>query len=898
MNDREPRDDQLALFGGGDPPERRGQLARDAAARRTAQTELERPLLVEAGAGTGKTTTLTARILAWCLGPGWEAAGERVAAREAAARPLAAPAPPDEDAVAADVLSRVVAITFTEAAAAEMASRVGTALAALTGHQEPPPWILPEALPADPPERSRRARALLGALDHLVVRTIHAFCRSLLAAHPLEAGLHPELRVDPDGLEVEAIVREVVEDRLREAYGGIGPDGPDGAAEPAAGDPDLLALAGAGIGPAELAEALVSALVHENLRPEDLESSPFAPGRVRELREGLQEAVRRFEEAAGGRLDGLSRSKKTGEALEALRVTASRADEPADGGDGFEAFCRLCSELAETWGGRLRDRLKDWSRGAFNKTEADALAGEAGPEPVVRAAGALLARLDALRRLRPELLERSRRALAPMLAAARREMRVRGLATFHDLLTEARDLLTRRPDVAGSVRRRIDQLLVDELQDTDRLQVEVITAIGLPDPAGPDAPDAGRPGLFLVGDPKQSIYGWRNADLRAYAALRERVRAAGGETVTLAENFRSVPAILDEVGRAVEPVMIEESGVQPRFEPLVACERLAEEPGFARGRWAPVEYWVSWLPEAEGDGARPGLAATRSGDATLLEAEAIARDLAHLHREEGVPWHHAALLLRSFSDLDDYLEALRREGVPFAVTGDRQYYRRREVIDAAALVRSVIDPGDHLALLTVLRSPAVGVPDAALIPLWREGFPRAMTDLVGPDPESLEALRDAVARAAERMPTASSGKGSVPGLDRVAGWDRALLAAVDALARLRESFARDPADRFVERLRSLVPLELMASARHLGSYRLANLDRFFRRLTEAMESSAGDVTAILRALRRGVSEALEEEEGRPAGAGETEDAVQVMTIHKAKGLDFGHVYLAQLHKGS
>ena len=394
------------------------------------------------------------------------------------------------------------------------------------------------------------------------------------------------------------------------------------------------------------------------------------------------------------------------------------------------------------------------------------------------AAGALLAAVDRLRGLDPKLLEQARRVLAPLLAAVRHRMRLAGVATFHDLLAEARDLLVGRPDVARRARRRIDQLLVDELQDTDRLQVEVIAALAL------DGPTESRPGLFLVGDPKQSIYGWRNADLRAYEALWERVRAAGGERRILVENFRSVPAILDEVTRAVEPVMVERAGLQPRFEPLVACERLAAEPGFARDPWAPVEYWVSWLPDDRGgtDGA-PALAATRSGDATRLEAGAIARDLARLKREQGVAWSDAAILLRSFSDLDDYLEALRREGVRFAVTGDRQYYRRREVIDAAALVRAVIDPGDHLALLTVLRSPAVGVPDAALLPLWREGFPRRMTELgsARPAPEAPPtgrsrprspgpgsgAVRGVVERALERMPPAAA----IPGLDRIRGWE-------------------------------------------------------------------------------------------------------------------------------
>lgn len=844
----------------------RPELAADREARRVAQTELSRPLLVEAGAGTGKTTTLTARLLAWSLGPGWERAEERVTRREAERRPFAprTERAPDPDEVAAETLSGVVAITFTEAAAAEMARRAGETLARLAEAGEPPDWLLADALPEEP-ERSRRARALLGGLDHLVVRTIHAWCRSLLAAHPLEAGLHPELEVDADGLLLEEIAREVVEARVAAGYG-----------DP--GDEDLLALAGERIGPRQLVEAAVR-LIQDGVRAEHLEESPFSPERVRTLASELARACEDLEESAGVRLDAVSRSPTTGAALESLRATLRAAGEEAPGdADGLAPFDTLCAAVTEAWGD-TRARLKSWSRGELNKTEAAALADAS--EAVVRASEALLARVDHLRTLAPARLEHGRRAMLPIVREIRREMRRRGVVTFQDLLAEARDLLVRRPGMAARVRRRIDQLLVDELQDTDRLQCDLIATLAL------EGPEEERPGLFLVGDPKQSIYGWRNADLRAYEDLWRRVEAAGGLRLGLTQNFRSVPAVLDEVTATVEPVMIEQPGLQPRFEALVPCERLAGEPGFARGAWRPVEHWVSWRAE---DGKEPAMAKTRSGDATRIEADAVARDVARLHREEGLPWGSFALLLRAMSDLDDYLDAFRRHGVPFAVTGDRQYYRRREVIDAGALVRAVLDPGDHLALLTLLRSPAVGVPDAALVPLWIGGFPRAMTDLDGPDAAALAEIGRIVAGAAGRLPSPET----IPGLDRIAGWEEVLLATVESLAHLRRSFAVDPADRFVEELRRRVPIEPIAAARYLGRYRLANLERFFRRLADAIETGEGDVDVVLRALRRGVSEALEEEEGRLQGS--AEDAVQVMTIHKAKGLDFGHVYLPQLHK--
>jgi ATP-dependent helicase/nuclease subunit A len=222
------------------------------------------------------------------------------------------------------------------------------------------------------------------------------------------------------------------------------------------------------------------------------------------------------------------------------------------------------------------------------------------------------------------------------------------------------------------------------------------------------------------------------------------------------------------------------------------------------------------------------------------------------------------------------------------VERDRSYYRRREVIEAAALVRCVLDANDHLALLTLLRSAAVGVPDAALIPLWSRELPRRVTELYGYDESQQAELADLVTEVAGTLP------GDIPGLEALRGWDANLIAALEGLAALRESIDRDPPDVFVEGLRSLFLVEAGEAARYLGAFRTANLDRFFRELQEAL-AKGGSCDALLRRLRSDVSGGREAEEERPKAA--VQDAVHVMTIHKAKGLDFEHVYLVQLHKG-
>jgi ATP-dependent helicase/nuclease subunit A len=135
----------------------------------------------------------------------------------------------------------------------------------------------------------------------------------------------------------------------------------------------------------------------------------------------------------------------------------------------------------------------------------------------------------------------------------------------------------------------------------------------------------------------------------------------------------------------------------------------------------------------------------------------------------------------------------------------------------------------------------------------------------------------------------------VPGLERVSGWEENLIAAVEDIAFLRASFAQDPVDLFVEKLRARSLFEVSESARFLGAWRCANLDRFFREITDAL-CEGQSVHDLLQELRDAVDSEKQAEESRPME--EVSDAVQLMTIHAAKGLDFDHVYLMQLHKGS
>ncbi len=813
----------------------------DAAARRLAQLEFAQPLLLEAGAGTGKTAVLVARIVAWCLGEGWR--------RAATQRDT-------DDAIAREVSSRVVAITFTEAAAAEMASRIASALAELVAG-ELPVGVCAEALPASLAERSSRARALRGALDHLTVRTIHAFCRRLLASHPLEAGLHPQLVVDADQQLAALAAREVLEERLLAAFS----EGGDarGYAE----------LAEARIGPADLETALI-ALLGEGARAADLGEAALADPAYAAFGASLQAALAALIAADGGRL---AKGKRVDKAQEVIEVSRGLSEWLGESGPLSQRKLEH-ADVEALFAESLCARVAKWvttAPKAFSDSERKALGNDI--DGVRKAAAALHPLVSHLAKLKPAPLAAARDVLAELLRDARERLRARGVATYGSLLRDARELLE-NAEVARAVRGGIDQLLVDEFQDTDATQCALLASLAFG--------SGDRPTLFVVGDPKQSIYGWRNADLAAYDEFKARLIAEGGSAQVLRVSHRSVQPILDEVERLVAPVMHARHGLQPKFEPLEVSERRRGECGFIAGGRAAVEHWIGFDVDAHGVASPPD-ARTQSA----REARAVADDLVRLRRDHGAAFGEIAILLRATTELPVVLGALREAGVPFVVERETAFYQRREVVDALALVRCVLDPHDQIALLTTLRSPNVGVPDAALIPLLEHCSPALIAKL-GEDPHALAAAREKLGAAARATPS------DVPGLAALAGWPDAALRFFEDLGALRQAFATLPADRFVELLRTRTGIEATEAGRRLGAHRVASLDRIFRDLVEWADALHGSPSQLLAALRRSGGLAREHQEGRPTSL--AEDAVHVLTVHRAKGLDFKHVYLLQLHR--
>ncbi len=855
-----PRD-QLDLFGPGAAKKpaapRRKEASKqppkpppsDEAGRLAARSEFDAPVILEAGAGTGKTAALVSRVLAWCLGPGWERS--RTALENNGEGDIPA------EAIAGRTLQRVAAITFTERAAVEMEHKVARGLACLLRGEAVVGYPRAE-ITLDDEKLRERAGALTTCLDRFNVGTIHAFCRRILATHALEAGLDPAFEVDAEGDQVRSAVDEALGESLQEMYGDPGRE-------------EFIQLAAQGIGPKEIAE-VVQHLASESIPLDALQQDPYAPERVVRERDRLRAVLAALlpllSSAFGRGPAGAGKATDTLSALQKLELHLAATEDVEDLVEAVQD-----PDLLD-----CMSRLSAWRKGKFIKAELKWLE---ETEHVTRHAEEIHDWLKSWQKIDPVTLRSACAALHFLLGRVREVLRARGVQTFQDLLYDTRALLAEVESVRRSVRASMDQLLVDEFQDTDPVQCEILRLLAL------DGEPAQRPGLFLVGDPKQSIYGWRNADLKAYEDFVEAACKIGGQRHFLTVNFRSVPAVLDEVHRLLSPLLHYVPGLQPEYRRLVPSARNQDDPGHVDDTRRPVEHWISWDVAGVGEPERKCGFDTPFDTAREMEADAIARDMAGL-AAQGVAWKEMALLLRVSTVQEYYLQAMREQGVPYVVERDRTFYQHREVIDAASLLRAVGDPHDQVALVGFLRSPWVGVPDAAWLPLWGVQFPQKMGDLHGPDADQLEDLRQAVEEAAGKVPA------DLPGMEDLSGWSEGLHNAVRVLAELRRSFREEPADVFVDKLQALPLVTETEAARFLASHRLANLDRFFRGVREALDDGEGGPQMVLRALREGVAGERLEEVGPPGD--ETLDAVRILTIHVSKGLEFDHVYVADLHR--
>ncbi|MBI3289319.1 MAG: UvrD-helicase domain-containing protein, partial [Elusimicrobia bacterium] len=350
-----------------------------------------------------------------------------------------------------------------------------------------------------------------------------------------------------------------------------------------------------------------------------------------------------------------------------------------------------------------------------------------------------------------------------------------------------------------------------------------------------------RPGaLFVVGDPKQSIYRFRGADLGAYEGFVGRLRASGALACDLTANFRSVEGVIAPVNAIFSRVMLAEAGAQPGYKAIQAAKGAGSAEGPA------VEVAAVADPEGEADAA----------SCQRAEAAWVARTIQAGSR----PLKDYAVLLRSSAALPAYLDAFKRAGIPYAVEIERHFYGAPEVGDLLNLLRALDDPDDRIAVAGLLRSPLAALSDDGLLSLARAG--------------ALDYRRDPVGRV-------------LPGDER-----RAAAALFAALRALRELAGRIPLGELVAAALSRTRLSEVAARAYHGQQTVSNLLKLERMAAEASESRGATLKNFVDEVRDCARESRRE--GESPLADEHLEAVRIMSLHKSKGLEFPVVFVANM----
>jgi ATP-dependent helicase/nuclease subunit A len=683
----------------------------------------------------------------------------------------------------------ILAITFTEKAAAEMRMRLSDALRALLRGELVKEWnatveeiACKRGIPAD--KICDKARQVSRELDRAFIGTIHSLCLRILRLFPREAGVPPtvEAELAPifDAEFDDAWDKWTSEQFLRE-------------------DPDWIGIL-------------------ERVRPSTLRQIARALADFRVPEEFLHEPDRDSEWRQNARtfLQNLASN---------FPSIGRRAAIP--GRYRHSAYSDAVAHAAKR--GFLPPEVARRVHTA-RKVSTD------GPPPGIDEQDRKL--IKDLDRLDQPLVTAIVRHVAPFVLKLRRDLLASGRITFDGMLALARRVLRNR-NARARLKRMFRRIFVDEFQDTDPIQYEIVLALAeRDDDFASDwehiCVDPQR--LFVVGDPKQSIYAFRGADLEAYTAVKRRLLDCGLEFLRPRENWRSCPHIIEEVNRVFEGIFpSKETPLQAAHVPLVAAP-MPDRPSCR----PPCVRYIQIETDAIGS------------DRIEAEARWIAREILRAKEEERRDFRDFAILLRKLTEAHEFMDVLRRAGIPFVVEGDKFFYQQPEVLDLFNLLRAAADPLDEIALVAVLRSPLGGLTDAEIYRLREEN---RLSYLHHEDPPIFRFLHE---------------------LHHLSG----RVAPPDLIRKVFEAS----------------PILAVARSDYRGDAALANLWKLYALATQMTALPDTSLKSFLSHLRRAIAEY--EEEGEDPLSDEASDVVRIMSIHRAKGLDFPIVFVPLAFSGS
>jgi ATP-dependent helicase/nuclease subunit A len=742
-------------------------------------------------------------------------------------------------------VDNIVAITFTNRAANEMRQRVRERIDGLlreTSGSERQTWL-------------RHKRALEGA----VITTIHGFCSRLLHEFPVEANIDPQFML-LDEHQAAMLLETVVEETLADAIHHE--------------DEKIVQLAH-GTGRAALANALIE--LHRKYRGEGLSLTAIekltAANHASEA--DYISALKELDAhmavlLSAGKLTKAAAEKRNRAAVEWPALRAILAQPPNE--KTIASYCQAIEDFRET---RLSknnhpvvERVDEALWGADSST-SERLRGR-----VPTTGFDLLAKDYSLALLK--LL----RAIDRRLDNEKQRLSV---LDFDDLQLRALKLLD-LPEVVSRGTERYRFFLIDEFQDTNSLQRDLMTRLALMRGTN----------LFIVGDRKQSIYGFRGADVDVFSEMTAAIEKAGGAQQPLHLNFRSQRPLIDYFNFLFAKVFQARSEV-----PQAALGQLGyviHEPGKAeRGvEHEPplVELLVSALPESsstadelqDADDRDPLGAQERDAEqiAARIRTLVSGTDLSLWNQTSTdsslgrFKYGDVAILLRAFTGVWTYESALRRAGIPYLTVQGKGFYQREEITDLIQLLRFLDNTTDELALAAVLRSPLGGVSDNALLAL--RCAPRFG------DSDGLDRLhrRNLLRALRHRREIQFIDKDDQFALDRAA-------SLLEALIPRRNRYGIAELLRYAVSASEFMPI---IAANFDGGQRVANVEKLFR-LAEQFEKSGHLIRDFVRFVEEFEAIGGREGEGQ---MDESANVVRLMTIHQAKGLEFPAVILPDLHR--
>lgn len=782
----------------------------DQPARDLIASALDDTVVVEAAAGTGKTTELVKRIL-------------RVLSTGRAG------------------VEQIVAVTFTEKAAGELKLRLREALER-------------ERMVAQEPSARERLDRALGSLEEAHVNTIHGFCAELLRERPVEAAVDPLFRVLTEA-QSQRLFEEAFDGWLQQQLSAP----PEG----------------------------VRRALRRSTSFSFFGARPRQDGPIDRLQRAAWDLAQWRDFPAPWTRRPFDRSAQLESLVQALHALASMSESPSYAGDvlfldlapvrHLSQEIQLQQEGSGTGISTLADldgveaRLVDLSRDR-NVSRARHGRGPGYRKGVTRAE--LVAALDAFRtRLDGFRLDADADLAAALqhelMGAVRRygELKARsGSLDFLDLLLKARDLVKRNEMVRRSFQSRFTHIFVDEFQDTDPLQAEILLLLAAADPSESDCrkvqPVPGR--LFLVGDPKQSIYRFRRADVAVYRDVCERLVACGAIPVQLTASFRSLPEIQACINAAFAPVMTGDS-----FTLQADYVRLSPYRKESRRQPAVVALPV------------PAPYATRNVSAMAIEQslpDAIGAFVEWLvgssdwrvterTGEQPVPIQakHVCLLFRRFLSFGDditqpYVQALEARGVRHVLVGGKTFHDREEVETIRAALAAVEWPDDELSVFATLRGALFAIGDEELLE-WKLASRDDGFGVFHPF----------------RIPAAIPSHLSAIG------------AALHVLQQLHRRRNYVPVAETIQNLLNATRAHVGFVLRAGGEQALANV-LHVAELAREYEAAGGiSFRGFVDELRMAAETAQAAE--API-LEEGSDGVRIMTVHKAKGLEFPVVILA------